>query len=205
LTLREGYNTYLRNLKDKDIITNHEYIRLINIINNDEAWKFLRTQDRDVNTLMNLKNRRVTLFERILGVYNEKIEVNRLRIKALRLFQNVLNINQATNIKDFEVLIGEIESTLLKNDINIGQKDVLKAFKRNLARSKLIKESLKSEYIRISTKEVFDNRSDNATSHYLETGGGKFKMLNKKTFETIASNNSLTNFDISNRINTTEK
>jgi hypothetical protein len=185
LTIREGYNTYLKNLKERDIITNHEFIRMINIINNDESWKFLRTRDRDANLEMSLKNRRTTLFERILGAYNNNIELHRLRIKAVRLFQNVLNIiNPTKSINDFEALIGEIEKTLLKNDIYIGQKDALKAFKRNLARSKLIKESLKLEYARINTRDYAQNINLSEHEEFFQSPAKlKFKSLTKSSYK----------------------
>jgi hypothetical protein len=184
LTFREGYNTYLKNLKERDIITSNEFIRMITIINNDESWKFLRTRDRDVNLEMNLKSRRMTLFERILGAYNNNIELHRLRIKAVRLFQNVLNIiNPNKTINDFEALISEIEKTLLMNDICIGQKDALKAFKRNLARSKMAKENLKTEYAKINTREYdYNNNLSENEALFEPQKRLRFKSLTKINF-----------------------
>jgi hypothetical protein len=126
---------------------------LIDIITNDDAWRYLRSIDSCTNFTVKTKNKKTSLFERILGNVDTNLDIYRIKMKAIKNLQYFLNVNYGKYLKDFEEFIAELEGILEMNKIYIGPRDALRAFKQNLAKSKLLKQTLKSEYISIVTGE----------------------------------------------------
>jgi hypothetical protein len=179
ITLRDGFITYVKNLKERGVVTKDEFNRLIDIITNDDAWRYLRSLDSCTNFTVKTKNKQTSLFERILGNVDTNLDIYRIKMKAIKNLQYFLNVNYGKYLKDFEAFIEELEGILEMNKIYLGPRDALRAFKQNIAKSKMMKETLKSEYISIVTGEFmetpkqeaavtnsFDNFNDN---HSLET------------------------------------
>jgi hypothetical protein len=168
ITIREGFINYIKNLRVKEVVTKDEYNRLIDIITNDDAWRYLRSLDSCTNFTVKTKNKNTSMFERILGNVNTNLDIYRIKMKAIKNLQYFLNVNYGKYIKDFETFIDELEGILELNKIQIGPRDALKAFKQNIAKSKKLKATLKSEYISIFTGEVTEQQTPKEAANSID-------------------------------------
>jgi hypothetical protein len=150
ITIKSGYFKYISYLLDKHIISDDEYHRIKNIINNDEAWRFLRNQERPNVTTSKILNKITSMLE-LIARKSSFLEKGRLRKVALKKFLNVFGMEQKEEFQDFGDLLVEVESVLLKKkQIDTRKRNEIEVFRSYMSSSKKLKDKLKTEYQQIS-------------------------------------------------------
>jgi hypothetical protein len=156
ITLRDGFIKYTHYLVDKKIISDDEFKRIKSIINNDEAWRFLRNQEQPTCYTSRVLNRNACILEAMTRK-SSFFEKGRIRKVAIKKFLNIFNMEEKEEYQDFGDLLLEIEAILLqKKSINTRQRNEVAVFKNYMTSSKFLIENLKEEYKRINSNDKIE-------------------------------------------------